>query len=144
MAPVPSPVPGPGRPPRPRGVLLICLILLLEAVAAGVLAVGFVGTIFSAATLSVGGSVFMAVLLVLLVAGLVTMVRKLLAGFRWPRAPSLVLQLFLVILAFPYFSDGNPVIGLLLLVPAAGGIVAPFSRPVVQFTVRTNGTQTML
>ena len=144
MAPVPSPVLGPDRPPRPRGVLLICLILLLEAVAAGVLAIGFVGTIFSAATLSVGGSVFMAVLLVLLVAGLLTMARKLLAGFRWPRSPSLVLQLFLVILAFPYFSDGNPVIGLLLLVPAAAVIVALFSRPVVQFTVRTNGTQTML
>ena len=38
-------------------------ILLLEAVAALVLAVEFIGTIFSPATLSVGGSVFMAVLL---------------------------------------------------------------------------------
>lgn len=139
-----EPAPGPDHPVRPLGVLLIAAVLVLEAVAGIALAVGFVGTIFGSAPISIGGSVFMAVLLVLLAAGLVAMAGKLLSGFRWPRSPSLVLQLFLVILAFPYFSAGNPLIGVLLLVPAAAAIIMLFSKPVVDFTVRTNGPQRML
>lgn len=139
-----APAPGPDHTVRPRGVLLIAAILLVEAAAGIVLAVRFVGTIFWAAPISIGGSVFMAVLLVLLAAGLVAMARKLVAGFRWPRSPSLVLQLFLVILAFPYFSAGNPLFGVLLLVPAAAATITLFSKPVVDFTVRTNGPQRML
>ncbi len=94
---------------------------------------------FSADALSVGGSVFMAVLLLLVGAGLAALARQLLAGFRWPRSPSLVVQLFLVILAFPYFSTGAPLVGVGLLVPAAVVIVTLFSRPVVEYTVRTTG-----
>jgi hypothetical protein len=47
--------------------------------------------------------------------------------------------MFLVILAFPYFSNGLPLLGLALLVPAAVVIVTLFSRPVVEYTVRTTG-----
>ena len=125
---------------RPRGVLLIAAVLVLEAITLLVIAVGFVVTIFSADALSVGGSVFMAVLLLLVGAGLAAMARHLMAGFRWPRSPSLVVQLFLVILAFPYFSLGSPLIGLALLVPAAAVIVTLFSAPVVRYTVRTGRT----
>ncbi|MFJ6002753.1 hypothetical protein [Arthrobacter sp. NPDC092385] len=132
--------PAPASSSRPRGVLLIVAILLLEAVGLVVVAAGFVVTLFQADPLSVGGSVFMAVLLLLVAAGLATMARRLMAGFRWPRSPSLVVQLFLVILAFPYFTAGNPLVGLVLIVPAAVVIVTLFSKPVVEFTVRTNGS----
>lgn len=123
--------------PRPRGVLLIAAVLLLEAVGVALLAVGFLRTLLGAEPLSVGSSVFMVALLILLAVALVTLARKLAAGFRWPRSPTLVVQMFLVILAFPYFDAGNPLYGFLLLVPAAAVIVTLFSRPVVLFTART-------
>ncbi|AUZ87531.1 hypothetical protein CVO76_07725 [Arthrobacter agilis] len=131
--------PAPHSSNRPRGVVLIAAVLVLEAVALVVLAVGSLGTVFAADPVSVGGSVFLAVLLLLVAAALAVMARKLVAGFRWPRSPSLVVQLFLVILAFPFFSSGNPVIGLALMVPAAAVIVTLFSKPVVGFTARPTG-----
>ncbi len=137
-----APVPEPSE--RPRGILLIAAILVLEAVATVVLAIAFIGTILGADAISIGGSAFMAVVLLLLGFGLVAMATRLMAGFRWPRSPSLVLQIFLVILAFPYFSAGNPLIGLALLAPAAAIIILLFSKPVVHFTVRTNGPQKLL
>lgn len=117
---------------------------MLEAVTLVVLAVGFIATILGVDPVSVGGSVFLAVLLLLVAAALAAMARKLVAGFRWPRSPSLVVQLFLVILAFPYFTAGNPLIGLVLMLPAAAVIVTLFSKPVVDFTVRTTGDEKTL
>jgi hypothetical protein len=129
---------------RPRGVLVIGAILLLEAAGSIVLGVASAATVVGPNPVSVGGSAFLAVLLVLVACALVAMARKLAAGFRWPRSPSLVVQLFMVILAFPFFSAGNPLIGLLLVVPAAAVIVTLFSRPVVGFTVLTAGNERTL
>jgi hypothetical protein len=137
-----DPAPDPSN--RPPGVLLIAAVLILEAVALVVLAAGSVAAIFGADPVSVGSSAFLVVLLLLVAAFLGALARKLTAGFRWARSPSLVVQLFLVILAFPYFSSGNPVIGLLLLVPAAAIIVTLFTKPVVDFTVRTIGNDRTL
>ena len=131
--------PAPQRAPRPPGVVLIAAVLVLEAIALLALSVGFFLSIFGLDPISVGGSVFMTVLLLLVAAGLVAMARKLVAGFRWPRSPSLVVQLFLVILAFPFFTAGNPLIGLLLIAPAAAVILTLFSKPVVDFTTRVTG-----
>ncbi len=129
---------------RPRGVLVIGAILLLEAAGLLVLGVVSAAAVFGPDPVSVGGSVFLAVLLLLVACALVAMARKLAAGFRWPRSPSLVVQLFMVILAFPFFSAGDPLIGLLLVVPAAAVIVTLFSRPVVGFTVLTTGDERTL
>ncbi|RJT78272.1 hypothetical protein D6T63_12115 [Arthrobacter cheniae] len=139
---VPDPVTQ--HPQRPRGVLVIAAILGLESVALALLAAASVVTIFSAEPVSVGGSVFMAVLLLLVAAGLGALAVKLAGGFRWPRSPSLVVQLFLVILSFPYFSSGNPIVGFLLMVPAAVVIVLLFSKRVLEFTVRTAAPERML
>ncbi|THJ65966.1 hypothetical protein E8P82_09995 [Arthrobacter echini] len=136
--------PAPPSSSRPPGVLVIAGVLTVQAVALMVLAVRFVLTIFGANPLSVGGSVFMTVLLILVAAGLVTLAHRLSLGFRWPRSPALVVQVFLVILSFPYFSSGNPLFGVLLLVPAAVVIVVLFSKPVVRFTVRVSGAGRML
>ncbi|WP_043441122.1 hypothetical protein [Arthrobacter sp. L77] len=131
--------PAPQRATRPPGVVLIAVVLVLEAIALLALSVGFLLSIFGRDPISVGGSVFMTVLLLLVAAGLVAMARKLVAGFRWPRSPSLVVQLFLVILAFPFFTAGNPLIGLLLIAPAAAVILTLFSKPVIDFTTRAAG-----
>ncbi|MHA7281679.1 hypothetical protein [Arthrobacter sp. TMS2-4] len=136
--------PAPQRATRPPGVLLIAAVLVLEALALLALAVGFLRSIVGGDPVSLGGSVFMTVLLLLVAAGLVAMARKLAAGFRWPRSPSLVVQLFLVILAFPFFTEGNPLIGFLLLIPAAAVIVTLFSKPVVDFTTRVTGPERTL
>lgn len=125
------------QPPQPRAVLVIAGVLVVESVALVVLAVASILTIFTATPLSVGASVFMAVLLVMVGGGLAVLAARLTAGFRWPRSPALVVQLFLVILAFPYFSTGSPLVGFLLMVPAAVVIVLLFSRRVLDFTVRT-------
>ncbi len=101
-------------------------------------------TILGGDPVSVGSSIFMTVLLVLVGLGLLALARQLMAAYRWPRSPSLVVQLFLVILAFPYFSSDNPLIGLVLMVPAAVVIVTLFSKPVMRFTVRTTANQKML
>ncbi|MHA7241056.1 hypothetical protein [Arthrobacter sp. TMS1-12-1] len=134
-----STAPAPHHPTRPPGVLLIAAVLILEALALVALSVGSILSIFAADPISVGGSVFMTVLLLLVAAALVAMARRLGAGFRWPRSPALVVQLFLVILAFPFFTAGNPLIGLLFVLPAAAVIVTLFSKPVVDFTSRTTG-----
>ncbi|WDF32411.1 hypothetical protein PTW37_11080 [Arthrobacter agilis] len=126
-------------PAPPFGVIVIALVLVLEAVALVVLAVASLVTVFTAEPVSVGGSVFLTVLLLAVAAGLSTVAARLLQGFRWPRSPALVIQLFLVILSFPYFSAGDPILGFVLMVPAAAVIVLLFSRPVLGFTVRTTG-----
>jgi hypothetical protein len=125
------------KPVPPRGVLIIAVVLVLEAVAFVLLAIASMVTIFTADPVSVGGSVFMSVLLLLTAGGLSTVAVRLVQGFRWPRSPSLVVQLFLVILSFPYFSSGSPLVGFALMVPAAVVIVLLFSKPVLAFTVRT-------
>lgn len=125
---------------RPLGVVLIVAVLILEAIALLVLAVGLAATVLRADALSVGSTAFLAVLMLLVAAALGAMARKLAVGFRWPRSPSLVVQIFLVILAFPYFTEGDPLVGLLLMIPAAAVIVALFSKRVVEFTVRPTGS----
>lgn len=139
-----SPDPVQPSPAPPRGIFVIAGVLILEALVAAVLAVVSVVTAVGGDAMSLGGSVFMAVLLALTAAALIAMAGKLVAGFRWPRSPSLVVQLFLVILAFPYFSTGSPVTGLLFLVPASIVIVTLFSRSVVEFTVRLTGSDRTL
>ena len=129
---------------RPRGVLVIAAVLVLEALASAALAFISLATIVTGDPVSLGGSVFMVVLLVAVAAGLVALASKLASGFRWARSPTLVVQLFLVILAFPYFTIGNPLFGFALLVPAAAVIVALFSKPVVDFTARVTGPERTL
>lgn len=129
---------------RPFGVVLIVAVLILEAIALLVLAVGLAATVLRADALSVGSTAFLSVLMLLVTAALGAMAGKLAAGFRWPRSPSLVVQIFLVILAFPYFTEGDPLVGLLLMIPAAAVIVALFSKRVVEFTVRPTGSSRTL
>ncbi|WP_294565700.1 hypothetical protein [uncultured Arthrobacter sp.] len=124
---------------RPAGVAVIAGILLLEAL--GFLGVGalFMSTLAMGDLVSVGGTVFLAVFLILLAIWLVVLARALWRGFRWPRSAALVIQLFLVILSVSFFSSGSVVIGLAMLVPGAVVLIALFTRPVLNYTSRTTG-----
>jgi CBS domain containing-hemolysin-like protein len=114
-------------------------ILLLEAL--GFLGVGalFLSTLAMGDLVSVGGTVFLAVFLILLAIWLGVLARALWRGFRWPRSAALVIQLFLVILSVSFFSSGSVVIGLAMLVPGAVVLIALFTRPVLNYTSRTTG-----
>lgn len=118
---------------------MIAGILLLEAL--GFLGVGalFMGTLAMGDLVSVGGTVFLAVFLILLAIWLGVLARALWRGFRWPRSAALVIQLFLVILSVSFFSSGSVVIGLAMLVPGAVVLIALFTRPVLNYTSRTTG-----
>ena len=118
---------------------MIAGILLLEAL--GFLGVGalFLSTLAMGDLVSVGGTVFLAVFLILLAIWLGVLARALWRGFRWPRSAALVIQLFLVILSVSFFSSGSVVIGLAMLVPGAVVLITLFTRPVLNYTSRTTG-----
>jgi hypothetical protein len=118
---------------------VIAGILLLEALAFLGVGVLFLSTLAMGDLVSVGGTVFLAVFLILLAIWLVVLARALWRGFRWPRSAALVIQLFLVILSVSFFSSGSVVIGLAMLVPGAVVLIALFTRPVLNYTSRTTG-----
>ncbi|MBG6182084.1 hypothetical protein IWX65_000013 [Arthrobacter sp. CAN_A214] len=126
-------------PRRPASVVVLALVLLGEALALAALALGYILSLLGPDPLSVGGAVFMIVFLLLLAAGVLAAARGLLGGYRWPRTPSLVLQIFLVIFSVSFLSAGAVAAGIVVFVPAGTALVLLFTQPVVAFTVRNTG-----
>jgi hypothetical protein len=118
---------------------VIAGILLLEALAFLGVGILFLGSLAMGDLVSVGGTVFLAVFLILLAVWLVVLARALWRGFRWPRSAALVIQLFLVILSVSFLSSGSVAIGLAMLVPGAVVLIALFTRPVLNYTSRVTG-----
>ncbi len=118
---------------------MIAGILLLEALAFLGVGILFLGSLAMGDLVSVGGTVFLAVFLILLAVWLVVLARALWRGFRWPRSAALVIQLFLVILSVSFLSGGSVAIGLGMLVPGAVVLIALFTRPVLNYTSRVTG-----
>ncbi len=118
---------------------MIAGILLLEALAFLGVGILFLGSLAMGDLVSVGGTVFLAVFLILLAVWLVVLARALWRGFRWPRSAALVIQLFLVILSVSFLSSGSVAIGLAMLVPGAVVLIALFTRPVLNYTSRVTG-----
>ncbi len=118
---------------------MIAGLLLLEALAFLGVGILFLGSLAMGDLVSVGGTVFLAVFLILLAVWLVVLARALWRGFRWPRSAALVIQLFLVILSVSFLSSGSVAIGLAMLVPGAVVLIALFTRPVLNYTSRVTG-----
>lgn len=93
---------------------------------------------------SLGGAVFMLVLLLLFAGWLLAVGHFLFRGYRWTRSAALVFQFFVVVVAIPTLTSGLTIIGLLLLVPAAVVVHQLFTRPVAAFTSRTGDGTPML
>ena len=137
--PNPGEAPG-GGPVRPRGIVVIAVVVALEATALLVAAVWY-GTqlLTGAPVLSFWGAVFTLCLLLAFSVWLFAVARFLLRGFRWPRAGALVAQVFVLTIGFPTLTGGYPLAGLAMLVPAVTAIVLLFDKRVIAFASRAAG-----
>lgn len=131
---------GARNPTRPRGIIVIAVVVALEATAL-LVAGGWYATqlLTGAPVLSFWGAVFTLCLLLAFSAWLFAVARFLLRGFRWPRAGALVAQLFVLTIGFPTLTGGYPVAGLAMLIPAVAAIVLLFDKRVIAFASRAAG-----
>ena len=129
-----------GGPVRPRGIVVIAVVVALEAMALLVASVWY-GTqlLTGAPVLSFWGAVFTLCLLLAFSVWLFAVARFLLRGFRWPRAGALVAQIFVLTIGFPTLTGGYPLAGLAMLVPAVTAIVLLFDKRVIAFASRAAG-----
>ncbi|WP_336712664.1 hypothetical protein [Arthrobacter sp. USHLN218] len=131
---IPSADPTPAK--RPAAVVVISLVLVLEALALLGAAAWFVYGLMTQTPLSMGGAIFQLVLLLLLSGWLLAAGHFFFRGYRWTRAAALVWQLFVIVIAFPTFTSGLVLPGLLLLLPAAVVLLLIFTRPVTDFLTK--------
>lgn len=128
-----------GRPRRPWGVSVGALVLSLESLSLLVAGAFAVAAIFNDGSGSLGGGLFLAVLLVGLGAGLAAVAVQFYRGYRWTRSAAFVWQLLMLTVAVPTLLSGFTVTGFLLLVPPLALLVLLFTPAVVAFTLRTGG-----
>lgn len=131
---IPSANPTPAK--RPVAVVVISLVLVLEALALLGAAAWFVYGLMTQTPLSMGGAIFQLVLLLLLSGWLLAAGHFFFRGYRWTRAAALVWQLFVVVIAFPTFTSGLVLPGLLLLLQAAVVLLLIFTRPVTDYLTK--------
>jgi hypothetical protein len=125
-------------------VTLISLILLCEAGALLAAAGWFALGLLTSTPTSLGGAVFMLVLLLLFAGWLLVVGHFFFRGYRWTRSAALVFQFFAIVVAIPTLTGGVIWVGLLLLVPAVVVVHQLFTRPVVAYTRRTGDGMPML
>lgn len=125
---------------RPRALVVVCLLVLVEAAALAGLAAAFVVDLARGAELP-GPTAFLAVFLLGVAAVLVLAARALADGRRWARSPVLTWQLLLLVMAAGWFSaEPSPwaagvvlvalVVGVgLLLPPVVAATTAPRTPP---------------
>ena len=131
---IPSADPTPAK--RPVAVIVISLVLVLEALALLGAAAWFVYGLMTQTPLSMSGAIFQLVLLLLLAGWLLAAGHFFFRGYRWTRAAALVWQLFVIVIAFPTFTSGLILPGLLLLLPAAVVLLLIFTRPVTDYLTK--------
>ncbi|MGM7777888.1 hypothetical protein ACSVHC_17980 [Arthrobacter sp. KNU-44] len=134
-----------GEGPRPVGIVIISIVVVLEALAlltAGALYVYELVT--GAPVASFWGAVFTLGLLLAFSALLFAVGHFLFRGYRWTRAPALVAQLFALTIGFPTMTGGLVPAGLAMVVPALAGIVFLFDKRVIAFASRAGGSRAAL
>lgn len=113
-------------------VVVASAILLLQAIGVLSVAVNFATQVGAAATLNLGGQVFLVVLIALAGVWLGIVGWGLWRGRAWSRSAAVVIQLFAVVLSFSFISAGGWALALSFLVPAAVCLLILFSTPVAQ------------
>jgi hypothetical protein len=123
---------------RPRGIVVIALIVAAEATAL-LMAAAWYGyeLLTGAPVLSLGGAIFTLGLLLAFSAWLYAVAFFLFRGRRWTRAAALVAQLFVLTIAFPTLTGGVILAGLAMLVPAVTALVLLFDKRVISYASRT-------
>ncbi|MGX5358753.1 hypothetical protein [Kocuria sp. KH4] len=122
---------------RPREIAVLAGTVLLEALALAVAGLRLVWTLLFEQPLTVGGTVFLVLVLLGGALWLLHVGRGLWRGFRWPRAAALVVQLFVLVLALPLLQAGQWAIGLVLAAPAVVVLLLLFRPAVLAWTSRT-------
>ncbi len=123
--------------PRPREIAVLAGVVLLEALALAAAGLRLVWTLLFEQPLTVGGTVFLVLVLLGGALWLLHVGRGLWRGFRWPRAAALVVQLFLLVLALPLLQAGQWGLGLVPAVPAVVVLLLLFRPAVLAWTSRT-------
>lgn len=128
-----------GRPEgrRPRALSLLAGLVWVEVVLLGLLALRTGWSLVAEEPLSVGGTVFLALLFAGCALWLAKAVSALSRGFRWPRSVVLVFQVFGLVVAGTFVQGGNFVVGVLLGLPLLLVALLLFSTPVVEATMRS-------
>jgi hypothetical protein len=136
----PLPEPAPETLERPRGILVIALIVAAEATAL-LVAAGWYGyeLVTGAPVLSFWGAVFTLGLLLAFSAWLYSVGHFLFRGRRWTRAAALVAQLFVLTIGFPTLTAGVVLAGLAMVLPALAAIVLLFDKRVISYASQTGG-----
>lgn len=130
----------PSPPTRPRGIVVIALIVAAEATALLVAAAWYGYELLTGApVLSFWGAVFTLGLLLAFSAWLYSVGHFLFRGRRWTRAAALVAQLFVLTIGFPTLTGGVVWAGIAMLVPALTAIVLLFDKRVISYASRTGG-----
>ncbi|MDD7834760.1 MULTISPECIES: hypothetical protein [Paenarthrobacter] len=135
--------PGPGNVGsfRPRGILIISIVVVLEATALLAAAAWYGFELLTGApVLTFWGAVFTLVLLLAFSAWLFAVGHFLFRGYRWTRAAALVAQLFVLTIGFPTMTGGLVLPGLAMILPALAAIIFLFQRDVISFASRTGGS----
>jgi hypothetical protein len=125
---------------RPRGIVVIALIVAAEATALLIAAAWYGYELLSGApVMSFWGAVFTLGLLLAFSAWLYSVGHFLFRGRRWTRAAALVAQLFVLTIGFPTLTAGVVWAGIAMLVPALTAIVLLFDKRVISYASRTGG-----
>jgi len=125
---------------RPRGIVVLALIVAAEATSLLVAAAWYGYQLLSGApVLSFWGAVFTLGLLLAFSAWLYSVGHFLFRGRRWTRAAALVAQLFVLTIGFPTLTAGVVWAGIAMLVPALAAIVLLFDKRVISYASRTGG-----
>ncbi|MDI2035027.1 hypothetical protein [Paenarthrobacter nitroguajacolicus] len=135
------PAPSASGTARPRGILIISIVVVLEAAALFAAAAWYGFELLTGApVLTFWGAVFTLVLLLAFSAWLFAVGHFLFRGFRWTRAAALVAQLFVLTIGFPTMTGGLVLQGLAMIIPALAAIIFLFQRDVISYASRTGGT----
>lgn len=129
---------------RPFGVYVVAVVVGLEALALGVLAIISIVSALTQPMVSVASGVFLIVLLAALAAGLTAVSVNVFKGMRWTRSAAFVWQLLMVAIAVPTLLDGNILLGLAMLLPALAAAYYLFTPRVVEYSQRTAADATVL
>lgn len=122
---------------RPRGIVVIALIVAAEATALLSAAAWYAYQLLTGApVLSFWGAVFTLGLLLASAAWLYAVAHFIFRGRRWTRAAALVAQLFVLAIGFPTLTGGVVWAGLAMLVPALTALVFLFDKGVIRYASR--------
>ncbi|WP_372699370.1 hypothetical protein [Arthrobacter sp. JSM 101049] len=124
--------PGPG---RPLSIVVVSVLLLLEALATLGAAVWYATSLVADGPVSLGGRIFMLVLIIAASIWQANVAFQVFRGHAWTRAAAIVWQVFQVIFAVSFLGAGGwaLALGIALLVPAAAIIILTFDPRATAF-----------